>query len=109
MPQLIRLYIRNIAIGLLLALIFTALLIGFDVARLRHLVLNNGAVGVIAVVMLVVFNTIVFAAVQFAIAVMRMADDGAGPKSGRRIRAGDDAPISAPARVVAGVSGPSRR
>lgn len=84
MPELVRLYIVNVAIGFALAVIFTALLIGFDVAHLRHLVLSAQG-GWLAVVMMVVFNTVVFAGVQFAIAVMRMAEEE-GPKGGRRFR-----------------------
>lgn len=93
MPALVRLYIVNIAIGFVLACIFTALLIGLDVARLRHLVTASPG-GWLAVVMLVVFNTIVFAGVQFAIAVMRMGETE-GPRGGRRI-----AVLSLPRRLV---------
>ena len=64
----------NVAYGFALACVFTGLLIGFDIAHLRHLVVATQG-GWLAVLMLVVFNTIVFAGVQFAIAVMRMADD----------------------------------
>lgn len=86
-PQLIRLYIVNVALGFVLALIFTALLIGLDVGHLRHLVGASGAVGALAVLMLVVFNTILFAGVQFAIAVMRLARSEPPPRGGRRIGA----------------------
>lgn len=82
MPKLVRLYIHHVAIGFALALVFVALLLGFDVAHLRHLIFSS-PVGWIAVLMLIVANTVVFAGVQFAIAVMRMAesDDTTG---GRR-------------------------
>ncbi len=86
MPQLVRLYITNIVIGFALALIFTALLVGLDVGHLRHLVTASGLVGVLAVVMLIVFNTILFAGVQFAIAVMRMAEPNTPPSGGRPVR-----------------------
>lgn len=102
MPRLIRLYLVNIGYGFLLAAIFTAALIGFDIAGLRHLV-TSVASGWIAVVMLLFFHTVLFAGVQFAIAVMRMAEAPQGPHGGRRIRAG--APSSRPARAVA----PARR
>lgn len=82
MPKLIRLYIVNVAIGFALAVIFTALLIAFDVAHLRHLVFSSGSGGV-AVFMLVIFHTVLFAGVQFAIAVMSMAEDGGGNFGGR--------------------------
>lgn len=85
MPALVRLYIVNIAIGIGLGVIFTALLIGFDVANLRHLILASPA-GWLAVLMLVFFNSLVFSGVQFAIAIMRMAEPDDRPKGGRRIR-----------------------
>ena len=82
MPQLVRLYIRNIAFGAAASAVFVALLIGLDVAHLQHLVLQS-PVGWIAVLMLFVFNTLVFAGVQFGIAVMGMAEDDA-PHGGHR-------------------------
>ncbi|WP_207630165.1 hypothetical protein [Paracoccus xiamenensis] len=84
MPKLVRLYIVNIAVGFLLAVIFTAALIGLNIGNLRHLVTSVSA-GWVAVAMLIAFHTVLFAGVQFAIAVMRMAEDGGGPTSGRRI------------------------
>lgn len=84
MPKLIRLYIVNVAIGFALAVAFTALLVGLDVANLRHLIFADG-MGWVAFFMLVVFHTALFAGVQFAIAVMSLArKDGNGGK-GRRI------------------------
>ncbi len=83
LPELVRLYLRNIALGFLLALVFTGLLLGLDVAHLRHLTFGISG-GWLAVVMLVLFNTIVFAGVQFAIAVMRMAEPGDSPRRGNR-------------------------
>ncbi|WP_299360039.1 hypothetical protein [uncultured Paracoccus sp.] len=101
MPQLVRLYIVNVAIGFALALVFTGLLIAVDVAHLRHLVLGSGGAGVIALVMLVVFNTLLFAGVQFAIAVMRMADRKAPPAGGRRerVRPAGAVTVPVPARA----------
>ena len=83
MPRLIRLYILNVAIGFVLAVIFTALLIGFDVANLRHLVFAD-PLGWVAALMLVVFHTVLFGGVQFAIVIMGMADRSGGGR-GRRI------------------------
>lgn len=85
MPKLVRLYIVNVAIGFGLALVFVALLIGFDVAHLRHLVLHT-EMGWLAGVMMVMFNGVVFAGVQFAIAVMRLAEPDDGPRGGRKAR-----------------------
>lgn len=85
MPKLIRLYIVNVAIGFGLAVAFTAMLIGFDIANLRHLVFAD-QLGWVAVIMLVVFHTVLFAGVQFAIAVMRLASDDKNGGGGRRVR-----------------------
>lgn len=82
MPKLVRLYITNVAIGFALAIGFVAVLIWMDVAHLRHLVLETEQ-GWLAAIMMVMFNGVVFAGVQFAIAVMRMAEPPEGPKGGR--------------------------
>lgn len=84
MPRLVRLYIISIAIGFALALAFTALLLALDVASLRHL---TGATrgGWIAVLMLVMFHTVLFSGVQFAIRIMLMAG-GEAPRGGIRQR-----------------------
>ena len=102
MPELIRLYIRNIFFGFLLALVFTAALVVLDVANLRHLTLETSG-GWLALGLLVVFNTIVFAGVQFAIAIMRMAEPEDGPRGGKR------APVAEPEPVVAPAPAASRR
>ncbi|WP_199260487.1 hypothetical protein [Paracoccus binzhouensis] len=82
MPQLVRLYLVSIAIGFALALAFTGLLLALDVAGLRHLTAATRG-GWIAVLMLVVFHTILFSGVQFGIRVMLMAQ-GEGPRGGLR-------------------------
>jgi len=81
MPRLVRLYIVNVAIGFLIALAFVAGLVVFDVAGLRGL--SATADGPLALVLLWFFNGIVFAGVQFAVAIMMMAED-TGPRGGRR-------------------------
>lgn len=83
MPKLIRLYITNVAYGFALAVAFVAMLVWADVANLRHLVLET-EMGWLAGVMMVMANGVVFAGVQFAIAVMRMADSDDGPTTGTR-------------------------
>ena len=85
MPKLIRLYIVNIAIGFLLAVIFTGALIALNVGNLRHLVTSVGG-GWVGAAMLVAFHTVLFAGVQFAIAVMRLAESPEKPGPGRQIR-----------------------
>lgn len=83
MPELVRLYIRNIVFGLGLAVVFTVALIGLNVANLRHLTLDTSG-GWLAIAMLIIFNSIVFAGVQFGIAVMRMAEPEDRPRGGNR-------------------------
>ncbi len=101
MPKLIRLYVASALLGFALSAVFVAALLWLDVAGLRHLVLATPG-GRLGGVMLFVFNGIVFAGVQFGIAVMRLAEpEGGGPPPGRRDAAG-------PARPVA-VAVPARR
>lgn len=86
MPELIKLYIRSSIIGFGIAAIFVASLLYLDIAHLRHLVFNSDG-GALAVVVLWVLNGIVFAGVQFGIAIMQLADDtpkGGGLKDGLR-------------------------
>jgi hypothetical protein len=83
MPKLIRLYITHCAIGFGIAFVFVCALVALDVANLRHLILTSDQ-GLLAFVILVMMNGVVFAGVQFGIAVMRMADPEDGPKGGTR-------------------------
>ncbi|TKD18277.1 hypothetical protein FBT96_10315 [Rhodobacter capsulatus] len=83
MPELVRLYIRNVIVGAGLSALFVALLLGFDVAHLRHLILGSD-IGYIAAGLLFVFNTVVFSGVQFGISVMNMAEDDLPPGGGKR-------------------------
>lgn len=99
MPKLIRLYIINVAIGFALAGAFVALLVWADVAHLRHLVLESEK-GWLAAAMMVLANGVVFAGVQFGIAVMRMAEDDSGPKGGKRRRVGPMVGDLQPLRAV---------
>jgi len=82
MPKLVRLYIRNVLFGFALSGIFVGALMYFNIANLWHLV-NSSSMGWVAAVMLFMFNGIVFAGVQFGIAIMRIDEDDE-PKGGRR-------------------------
>ena len=86
MPQLIRLYITQVALGFGIAAVFVALLLVLDVAGLRHLILGTAG-GWLGGLMLWVANGIVFAGVQFGIAVMRLAEEGEEPPAGPRLPA----------------------
>ena len=83
MPDLIRLYIRQVAIGFVISAAFVAMILWFNVANLWHLVTHDPA-GPLAVLLLWMFNGIVFSGVQFGISIMRMAerdDEGGGPRA----------------------------
>ena len=81
MPQLVRLYIRQVLIGFALSAVFVALLLWQNVANLGHLVMTSD-IGWLAVLMLFVFNGLVFAGVQFSITIMGEDDTPNG--GGRR-------------------------
>ncbi|MBP0481271.1 hypothetical protein [Sagittula salina] len=83
MPKLIRMYITQALAGFGLSAVFVAALLYGNVANLWHLV-STSPVGWIAVGMLFFANGIVFAGVQFAISIMRMAEEET-PGGGRRV------------------------
>lgn len=108
MPKLIRLYIISVAIGFALSAVFLGLLVWLNIAGLGHLVMNTASGGV-AAVMLFVMNGIIFAGVQFAIAIMRLADDDVPPRGGHKDRL--RAPMvlqPAPAKAGRKVAGPQQ-
>jgi hypothetical protein len=74
MPDLIKMYIRHSIIGFVLSAVFVAMLLYFNVVNLWHLVTHTD-VGLLAVFLLWLFNGIVFAGVQFGIAIMLMKSD----------------------------------
>jgi len=97
MPKLVRLYIRQCLIGFTLSGLFVAGLLFTNVANLWHLV-STSNMGLVACIMLFVFNGIVFSGVQFGIAVMRMAEDD-DTSGGKRQREPVLAPALVPVRV----------
>ena len=98
MPRLVRLYLTNIAAGFALSAVFVGLILWFNVANLWHLV-SASPMGWVAVGMLFMFNALVFAGVQFAIAIMRMAGPEVGPTGGSRAPVAMRHPVKA--RVAA--------
>jgi len=104
MPKLVRLYIRNVFWGFGLSIGFVSALLYLNVANLWHLI-STSPVGWIALVMLVFFNGVVFAGVQFAITVMRMESEDETPPGGRRV------PVATtiPARVAVAAEAPRDR
>ena len=85
MPKLVRLYITQSLWGFVIAALFVAGLLWFDVARLGYLATSTPS-GPFAVFLLWAHMGLVFAAVQFAIAVMQLgqgdAPDDDGPRRG---------------------------
>lgn len=104
MPELVRLYIRNVIMGFGLSAVFVGALLYSNIANLWHLI-STSPVGWIAVVMLLFFNGVVFAGVQFAISIMRMEADDSEPKGGRRV------PVATniPARIAVAAEVPQVR
>jgi hypothetical protein len=99
MPELVKLYIRSVVIGFVISAAFTAGLIWFDVARLGHLIIGSD-IGLIAALVMVTLNGILFASVQFAFRIMAMAEDTDRPTGGRKTR--DQlftVPVTAPAKA----------
>ncbi|SHG99501.1 hypothetical protein [Marivita hallyeonensis] len=98
MPDLIKLYIRHCAIGFGIAAGFVAMVLYFNVANLWYLVTHTD-VGPLAVFLLWVFNGIVFAGVQFGIAIMMLkpeeASRGGTPSGLESIRV-----EAAPSRIL---------
>lgn len=84
MPDLIKLYIRNVAIGFGIAALFVATLLWFNVMGLWHLI-STSDVGLVALVVLWFAHGIVFAGVQFAWAVMALARHSGGGGGGTKI------------------------
>lgn len=99
LPKLVRLYIRSAIIGGALSVVFVAALLWLNVGNLWHLVSTTNGGGV-AVVMLLVFNAIVFSSVQFGVVVMQMAEDPSD-RSGRRRIGTEEVLKPAPLRILA--------
>jgi TRAP-type C4-dicarboxylate transport system permease small subunit len=97
MPELVRLYIRSVAFGFGIAVVFTAGVVWLDVAGVGHLILGSD-IGWVAALMMVFFNGIIFGAVQFAYQIMSMAEDDA-PTGGTGLRESALIPIPVEATV----------
>jgi hypothetical protein len=102
MPRIVRFYIRHVLIGFAAAAVFVVLVLWFDVGGLWRLI-SGSPDGLLAAVLLFVFNGIVFAGVQFGIAVMALGEAETPPHGPRR------QPTGGPQTVkVTGPPGPSR-
>ncbi|MEZ5796601.1 MAG: hypothetical protein R3D63_03395 [Paracoccaceae bacterium] len=98
MPRLVRLYIQSVAIGFAVSAVFAAVLIWLDVMGVGRLILASPQ-GWIAVLMLFVFNGIIFAGVQFGLRIMMMAESDDPPRGGLRQH---DLPVADPLPVKVG-------
>jgi hypothetical protein len=82
MPQIVRFYVKHVIIGFAVSAALVGGLLGLNIGNLWHLA-STSDVGLLAVFLLWVFNGIVFAGVQFGIAIMGLAErdngDGGGP------------------------------
>ena len=89
-----RFYLRNCLIGFGLSALFTAILLWQDVGGIGHLVTHVSG-GWLAALMLWIFNGIVFAPVQFCVALWLRAESDTedGPR-------GPKAPVADPAMVA---------
>lgn len=80
-PDLIKLYVKSCVIGFVLSAVFLGLLMWFDVVGIGRLIFGSD-IGLMAAVVFWILNGIVFAGVQFGIAVMSLGrdddDDGHG-------------------------------
>ncbi len=108
MPALVRLYIRNVIVGFALSAVFVGALLWLNVANLWHLI-STSPQGWIAVVMLFVFNGIVFAGVQFAIVIMRMEQKDDDSTGGRKAPVGAAVPALADIPATTGWKPAPRR
>lgn len=103
MPKLVRLYIQSVAIGFALSVGFVVALVVMDVAGLQRLIL--GDMGWVAALMMIMFNGVVFSGVQFAIAIMRLAeDDDEGPRGGRMMPVLRPIPVRVEAQAKSGMA-----
>ncbi|PIE08494.1 MAG: hypothetical protein CSA74_02025 [Rhodobacterales bacterium] len=105
MPELVRLYIRNVLVGFGLSAVFVGLLLWFNIANLWQLV-STSPVGWIALAMLLFFNGALFAGAQFAISVMRLEEHDGTPGGGRRVPVATNIParIAVPVEASASAS-----
>lgn len=72
MPRVVRLYIQSAIIGFAVSAIFVAMIIGLNVANLRHLIFTSD-IGVVATLVFWILNGIVFSGVQFAYSIAQLA------------------------------------
>jgi hypothetical protein len=105
MPKLIRFYIMHCAIGFAVAGVFTAGIMWFNVANLWHLI-SGSDIGVMAILVFWVLNGIVFAGVQFSVAIMLLGeehDKDDGPRGGMGV------PVRVPAEAQQRAAGQQPR
>lgn len=95
MPELVKMYIRHSAIGFGIAALFVCGLLYFNVQNLWYLVTHTSS-GPLAVFLLWFMHGIVFAGVQFAWAVMNLAERDDNHRGGTPV-AHEYQPVPVPA------------
>lgn len=93
---LVAFYVRSCLCGFALAAVFTAALIGMNVAKIGYLVTHVDG-GYLAAFLLWFFNGIVFSGAQAAVAVLLMAEPRSTGRGGRTeaVQAADPIPVRA--------------
>jgi hypothetical protein len=74
LPRVVRLYFMSALLGFLAAAVFVAMILAFNVANLRVLILGSD-MGVTATVAFWILNGIVFSGVQFGYSIMQLGRD----------------------------------
>lgn len=87
MPDLIKLLLRNAALGFLIAAIFVGVLLWTDMGGIGTLVANSD-VALVAVFMLTFFHGLTFGSIQMGIAVMSGDWKAEGTGRKRKTRSG---------------------
>lgn len=89
MPILVRFFICHALVGMGIAALFVAAILGFDVGHIASMARDSSS-GPLAILLLFVFSTITFASIQISMAVMllpRDGDEGRGGGGGLKVPA----------------------
>ena len=92
MPKHIRFMLRHAAYGAVIAIAFTALILIFDVAGIRHLVTHTTE-GPVALAVFVVLCTITFGSVQIGMQIMTLGNRPDDGDNGNRAAVATGVPI----------------
>jgi len=99
LPRIMRLFILNGFLGFVIAGVFTALILHYNIANIGYLVARVEG-GWLACAVFFVFNGVVFGGVQTAIVVMSLPYPGQEPPGGRKERLSQPVEVAIPVRVA---------